>query len=117
MNQVKPVRIRVAEAFEKTLDNTITFLSQWSDEEIVITKAQDVIKNFQLQIEEHPFIYSRSPELMELGINSVRHAVDNGFRILYEVIEYEDEITVDLLLFLRTKQNIQQQLIEYCLYQ
>ncbi|CAG8999720.1 MAG: hypothetical protein CENE_01699 [Candidatus Celerinatantimonas neptuna] len=117
MNQEKPVKIRVAETFEKTLDNTITYLSQWSDEVNVITKVEDVIEHFQSQVKDHPFSYSRSPELLELGINSIRHTIDNGFRVLYEVTEGEAAIIVDLLLFLRTKQNMQQQLIEYCLYQ
>ncbi|EKO3535624.1 type II toxin-antitoxin system RelE/ParE family toxin [Vibrio fluvialis] len=117
MNPVKTVKIRATETFEKTLDNTITFLSQWSDEEDVITKAEEVIDNFQSQVQEHPYIHSRDPDLMDLGVNTVRRALDGDFKVLYEVTEDEDEIIVDLMLFLRTKQSVQQQLIEYCLYQ
>ncbi len=117
MNPVKPVKIRTTDTFEKTLDNTIVFLSLWSEEEDVITKVDEVLKNFQSQVEKHPHIYSRDPDLMDLGVNSVRRAIDSGFKILYEVAENEDEIIVDLFLFLRTKQSVKQQLIEYCLYQ
>ncbi|ELJ8580425.1 type II toxin-antitoxin system RelE/ParE family toxin [Vibrio cholerae] len=117
MNPVKSVRISVTKTFEITLDNTVTFLSQWSPEEDVITKVDGVIGNFQLQVQEHPYSHSRDPDLMDLGVNSIRRAIDSGFKILYEVTENEDEIVVNLLLFLRTKQSVQQQLIEYCLYQ
>lgn len=117
MNPVKPVKILTTETFDKTLDNTIVFLSQWSDEEDVLTQVDAVLENFQSQVEQHPNIYSRDPDLMALGVNSVRRSIDSNFKILYEVTENEDEIIVDLLLFLRTKQSVQQQLIEYCLYQ
>lgn len=117
MNPVKPVKIRTTDTFYKTLDNAIVFLSQWSDEEDVITKVDAVLENFQSQVEQHPNIYSRDPDLMAMGVNFVRRSIESGFKILYEVTENEDEIIVDLLLFLRTKQSVQQQLIEYCLYQ
>lgn len=117
MNPVKSVKIRTTETFDKTLDNTIVFLTHWSDEEDVITKVDAVLANFQSQVEQHPNSYSRDPDLMSLGVNSVRRSIDRDFKILYEVTENEEEIIVDLLLFLRTKQSVQQQLIEYCLYQ
>ncbi|EEO05917.1 type II toxin-antitoxin system RelE/ParE family toxin [Vibrio cholerae] len=111
------VNIQFTETFDKTLDNAITYLSQWTDEVRVITQVEDVLATFESRILEQPYSYSRCPELMELGVNSVRSAHIDHFRLLYEVYESPEEINVVLLLFLRTKQSIEKQLIEYCLYQ
>lgn len=111
------VNIQLTETFDKTLDNAITFLSQWTDEYQIITQVDEVLATFEARVVEQPYSYSRCPELMELGVNSVRSAHIDNFRLLYEVCESQEEIKVVLLLFLRTKQSIEKQLIEYCIYQ
>ena len=41
----------------------------------------------------------------------------NDFRLLYEITqETEDLVVIDMLLLLRQKQSIQNQLIEHCLF-
>ncbi|WCE31047.1 type II toxin-antitoxin system RelE/ParE family toxin [Vibrio sp. SCSIO 43137] len=117
MNQKKPVNIFTTASFDKTIDNSITYLSQWNEELNVITGVESALEKFESQVLSQPLSYSRCPELMELGVNSVRNAHISEFRLLYEVEDGENEITVNLLLFLRTKQSIEKQLIEYCLYQ
>ncbi|MFV0447550.1 MAG: type II toxin-antitoxin system RelE/ParE family toxin [Vibrio sp.] len=113
----KPVSIYTTETFEKTLDNVITHYSQWNDEAVIIERVEDALREFEQQVSEQPYSYSRNPELMSLGVNSVRNVNFKGFRLLYEVNEYEDEVRIDLLLFLSTKQSVEKQLIDYCLFQ
>ncbi len=113
----KQVNIYTTDTFEKTLDNVITHLSQWNDEAVVIERVEGILGEFEQQVSEQPYSYSRNPELMSLGVNSVRNANFQGFRLLYEVNEYEEEVRIDLLLFLSTKQSVEKQLIDYCLFQ
>ncbi|NOI65951.1 type II toxin-antitoxin system RelE/ParE family toxin [Vibrio sp. 99-8-1] len=113
----KSVTIEVAETFDKKLDNAITHLSLWSDELEVVTKVDSVLDTLETQAMEQPYSYSRCPELVELGVNFVRNANIGNFRLLYEIYESEQEIKVTLLLFIRTNQSVEKQLVEYCLYQ
>lgn len=111
------VNIQLTDTFDKTLDNVITHYSQWNEEAVVIERVEEVLEEFEQQVSEQPYSYSRNPELVSLGVNSVRNAISNGFRLLYEVNENEDEVRIDLLLFLSTKQSVEKQLIDFCLYQ
>ncbi len=111
------VNIQLTDTFDKTLDNVITHYSQWNEEAVVIERVEEVLEEFEQQVSEQPYSYSRNPELVSLGVNSVRNAISKGFRLLYEVNENEDEVRIDLLLFLSTKQSVEKQLIDFCLYQ
>ncbi|MCG9597067.1 type II toxin-antitoxin system RelE/ParE family toxin [Vibrio sp. Isolate25] len=113
----KQVNIQLTDTFDKTLDNVIAHYSQWNDEAVVIERVEEVLEEFEQQVSGQPYSYSRNPELVSLGVNSVRNANSKGFRLLYEVNETENEIRVDLLLFLSTKQSVEKQLVDYCLYQ
>ncbi|CAM3609563.1 hypothetical protein VA7868_03553 [Vibrio aerogenes CECT 7868] len=111
-----PIVIKTTVSFDKTVDNAIVYLSQWSDEIDVIERVEKTLAQFESCVSEHPLAYSRCPELMELGVNSVRNAAIGDFRILYEAEASEQQTVIYLLLFLKTNQSIEKQLIEFCLY-
>ena len=113
----KPVNIQLTETFEKTLDNVITHYSQWNEEIVVIERVERVLEEFESQVTEQPYSYFRNPELVSLGVNAVRNAHFKEFRLLYELSEYDEEFRIDVLLFLSSKQSVEKQLIDYCLYQ
>ncbi|MDW6004732.1 type II toxin-antitoxin system RelE/ParE family toxin [Vibrio mangrovi] len=117
MAQKQHVVIQTTESFDKTVDNAIVYLSQWSDEIQVIERIEGVLDRFEQCVTEHPYAYSRCPELVEMGVNTVRNANIHDFRLLYEVEPQGDRIVIHLLLLLRTRQSIEKQLIEFCLYQ
>ncbi len=116
MTAKKIVNINAAETFEKTLENVITYLTPYSSEFLVLDRVENVIETFEQQVLAQPLSYPRSPELVSIGVNDVRHANIDGFRLLYEVTVLDDEINVYLLLFLDSKQSVEKQLVDYCLY-
>lgn len=111
----KVVEVNVTETFENTVDSAISYMSQWSSEVMIIDKVNNLIDNFLNNVHENPFMYCVSPELIELGIADIREFNRDGFRILYEAVEKKDKVIINILLLLRQKQNIQNQLVEYCI--
>lgn len=115
MSKERQVTFEYTEAFENTFDSAISHLSQWSDEVSVIERLEDVVAEFEDTTSTNPLIYAQCQELVSLGVTEVRHAIKDGFRILYEVIEDNGITTIIVLLFLSQRQSIGHQLIDYCL--
>ncbi|MGR6831060.1 type II toxin-antitoxin system RelE/ParE family toxin [Aliivibrio wodanis] len=115
--KIQEVQINVTDTFEQTVESSITHLTPWSSEELVINKVEKLIDDFQEQVTSNPFIYPRCAELAEYGSSNIREFKRNDFRLLYEITqETEDLVVIDMLLLLRQKQSIQNQLIEHCLF-
>ncbi|UTZ44537.1 type II toxin-antitoxin system RelE/ParE family toxin [Vibrio campbellii] len=114
MSQIA-VEINVTKTFEDTVDSTIDYMSQWNSEFVVIDRVEAVVDHFFKKVSENPFIYSKSPELLDLGVAEIREFNRDGFRLFYEAVEDKDKVVVNVLLFLRQKQNVQNQLVEHCL--
>jgi len=65
MDNLKPVNIYTTLSFNKTIDNSITYLSQWNEEPRIINRIESALERFEAQIVAQPFSYSRCPELIE----------------------------------------------------
>lgn len=108
--------IRITKTFENTVDNTISHLALYTNENDVIDRVMALINHFEAHVLDNPYIYSRCIELTQLGVTSVREFNYDGFRILYEVQKNRDDsLTIEVLLLLLQNQSIQNQLIEHCL--
>jgi len=114
MNQ-KNIKISSTKTFEQTADDLITYLTQWSDEQIVIERVEKLVVHFEEKVSDNPFIYSRCAALTEYGIVNIREFKRDGFRLLYEVEQDNETTFISVLLLLRQNQSIQEQLIEHCL--
>jgi uncharacterized membrane protein YhfC len=109
------VKFEYANTFGDTVDSAISHYSQWKGEESIIERIENVVDFFEESVTQNPMVHARCPELIELGVIHVRHAVKDGFRILYEVHEVDGETVILVLLFLSQRQSVQNQLIEHCL--
>jgi hypothetical protein len=115
MSKARHVIFEYTEAFDNTFDSAISHLSQWSDEVSVIERLEGVVDEFEGAVSTNPLVYAQCQELVSLGVTEIRHAIKDGFRILYEVTEDNGITTIIVLLFLSQRQSIGHQLIDYCL--
>lgn len=111
----QPVRFEYTDTFENSVNNAIAHKSQFTSELEVIERIENLVGHFEGTVEANPEIYPLCQDLVELGVTSVRHAVKDGFRIIYEVNNIDGEFVILVSLFLDQRQSIQKQLIDYCL--
>lgn len=110
------VTINVTATFENTVENMITHLAPHSSAVAVMENIEELYLFFESKVEDNPYIYPRCAELARFGDVTVREFNRNGYRILYDTQEInEDELVINVLLLLRQNQSIQNQLIEHCL--
>lgn len=112
---VKKVTCEYADTFINTFDSAISHYSEWSDETLVSKRLGGIVTVFEDSVVNNPYSYPQCQELVALGVTELRHAIKGDFRIIYEVIERDDELKVFILLFLSQRQSIQHQLINHCL--
>lgn len=109
------VAIEYTVAFEQTADLAIGHFAEYTSERQAIEKIESVLDRFEETVSVDPYIYARSPSLLALGIIDVREANIDGMRLLYDVDERDDTIVVTGLILLSQKQNVEAQLVNYCL--
>jgi hypothetical protein len=109
------VKFKYTETFNNTVGGSITHLSQWTDERVVIDRIGLLIEEFEEKIGDNPLIYARCSELVQFGNTSIREMKKDGLRVLDEVSEIGKETVVTVLVFLGQRQSIQDNLVTYCL--
>lgn len=103
--------------FAQSTKQFIEFKSQWTDKEVTKRHIHNILASFKTQVLDNPLCYARVPELQDFGVISIRHAIFDDLRIIYDTEQHSNgTTTVEVLLLLSTKQSIQKQLIDYCLY-
>lgn len=108
------VKLEITETFDSTVDSAISHRLEFNDDSI-IERIESVTERFEASVVQNPLIYPLCQELVEIGVIHIRHAIMDGFRILYEVNEVGGETVILVLLFLSQRQSIQNQLVEHCL--
>ncbi len=117
MNAVTVKQIIFARTFNQTMGQYIDFKSQWTDKADIKQRIGSALNDFRGQVSEQPLSYARIPELIPYGMLSLRHAIFDDIRFIYDVVDNPDgSVTLEILLMLSTKQSIVKQLEDYCLY-
>lgn len=108
--------IEYTETFYKSTDLVIAHLSKWNDEISILDKIENTVNTFEDAVINNPFIYPVSKSLFDIaGLSSIREANINGYRILHEVNERDNETVVTVLVLLGERQSVKEQLIKHCL--
>jgi len=112
----KTVDFITTDTFDKNIEGAIDYLSQWRSEIVIIEEIEALFTFLETKLTKDPYLYPRCAELMELGVLNVRAITKDHYKIIYAVIDKEQSITINLLLFLRQNQSVEKQLIEHCIY-
>jgi len=112
---VKEVKIEYTESFDNITDSLINYLASYSDEVDAIERIEYIIDKFEERVISAPLSCPISKTLLELGVTYFREYNLNGYRLLYRVFEDEKTITIEGNAILAHKQDIEKNLIEYCL--
>jgi hypothetical protein len=110
------VVIEYTDTFNNSTDLTIAHLSRWSDGLSVLDKIENMVNIFENAVSSSPLIYPVSESLFDItGISSVREANINGYRLLYEINERDEEMVITAFLLLGQRQSVKEQLTKHCL--
>ncbi|MEI8593344.1 type II toxin-antitoxin system RelE/ParE family toxin [Photobacterium sp. Hal280] len=112
---IKPVQINYTDTFANTFDDVIDHLAPHTSESQVLKRLEKTIDKFENLVGSTPFAAPISQTLLDLGITLFREYNNDGFRLLYRVIETPENTIIFGDVFLTQKQNTEQALINYCL--
>ncbi len=101
---LRKIEVQYTSTFYNVMDNLINHLAPYSSESSVINRLERLIDKFEKRVKSEPFSCQISLQLVEVGVNIFREYNTDKFRILYRIIETEQEtlIFVDALNFTKT---------------
>ena len=82
-----------------TVDSVIDHLTPYSDVDSVVDSVEGGIGELESDSTLSPPVYPVCRELSNLGVIRYREALKDGFRVIYELIETEDETVVQFPCF------------------
>lgn len=84
------------------------------DADAALEKTRALLAAIREKLSPNPQMYRRCEEAENLGLDSYRQLLIDGYRVLYEIQEGPDPL-VAIHLVIHQRQSIQDQLIRYCL--
>lgn len=116
MTKKKNIDVVYSNSFEKQADDLIGYLSLYKSEIDSISKLETVISNFEIKVQNAPYSCQVSPILRDyLGISDFREYLNNGIRIVYRVLEDNDQITISADACVSQRQDIEKVIVNFCL--
>ncbi|MFL7013640.1 plasmid stabilization protein [Enterovibrio norvegicus] len=109
------VNVEYTRTFEQSADMAISHFAEYVSEKQAIEKIENIIDHFEEKVLRNPKIYSRCATLSNIGITSVREAKIDGMRLLYELSHGDGDTVITAHILLSQKQQLEEQLINYCL--
>lgn len=111
----KEIKIEYTETFYNITDNLINHIASFSNEVAAIELVEYLTGKFEERVKNAPLSCPISKALLEIGVTSFREYNHDGYRLIYRVFEDEKTITIQGDALLAHKQDIEKNLIEYCL--
>lgn len=111
----KKVKLELTETFANSAERLIDYLSAYKSETAVIEEIENLIGWFEDNVTQFPEMHRICQDLTLIGEFRFREAIKGEFRLLYSIDETEEEIIVTAEVLIRTKNDIRDQLIDYCL--
>ncbi|NQZ09980.1 MAG: type II toxin-antitoxin system RelE/ParE family toxin [Algicola sp.] len=110
-----PVGLVYTDTFENLLNHLVDYLTPFSSQERVVTRALNVIERFEKRVLVAPYSVPVSHYLLSIGVNSFREFNADGFKILYRVFDDGQGTRIVVDTITSQKQDIEQVLVNYCL--